>query len=105
MPRQSGLSREERAERGADIEIEGDSDDREQPQYSVEQAHVPVEPARVVVDEWLEYQVKGVDRGQGKQIEKQRLEQVGPNFAVAAWDVGRRDRRKEGRRCTLMLSL
>ena len=48
-------------ERGTDVEVEGGADDGKQPQDSVEPAHVAVQPAGVAVDEWLEYQVKGVN--------------------------------------------
>lgn len=69
---------------GAHVEIKGDADDGEEPQYFVKPAHVPVQPAWVVVHEWLKYQVKGVDRNQREHVEEERLEDVGPDFRVAA---------------------
>ena len=48
-------------ERGADVKVERNPNDREKPQHSVKPADIPVQPIWVVVDEWLKYQIKGVD--------------------------------------------
>lgn len=67
----------------ADVEVEGECDDGEEPEDFVAPADVATEPGGVVVHEGLEEHVEGVDRRQRQRVEEERLEEVGADLGVA----------------------
>lgn len=70
----------------AHIEVEGDADDWQQPQHTVEQADATVQPLLwwLFLHKRLQKEVENVDGEHGDAVQNERLERVSADLCIAA---------------------